>query len=142
MFAVAARRRVFFARAIRQVPTSGAKRQVPNCRNLPYHLTRRLDAKNVVAAYEYDGLNRRILKSASNIGVGRGTGLQPVGLSESRGLETHATRDGTEDADGLAAGDRVEHYYYAGWRVIEETDAASTLCRKAAFRRESGYCGR
>ncbi len=77
-------------------------------------VTRRLDAKNVVAEYEYDGLNRRIVKSVTNTGVGVVNRSNDV------------NGDGTADADGLAAGDRVEHYYYAGWRVIEETDAAST----------------
>ena len=28
-------------------------------------------------------------------------------------------------ADGILAGDRHEHYYYAGWRVVEQTDNAA-----------------
>src|SRR5687767_8666010 len=75
---------------------------------------RRLDAQNVVATYAYDGLNRRITKVVTN----SGEGIVP----RSDDLD----RNGTADADGLLAGNKSDHYYYAGWRVIEETDNAGT----------------
>ncbi|MFH1746913.1 MAG: RHS repeat-associated core domain-containing protein [Planctomycetota bacterium] len=58
-----------------------------------------------VATYEYDGLFRRIEKDIDN----QGTGV--VHNSDNGGSQT-----------GIQAGDRHEHYYYTGWRLIETTD--------------------
>src|SRR5262245_52777068 len=54
---------------------------------------------------------------------------QPDGrwrFERSRTDSADADRNGSEDQDGIFAGDKSEHYYYAGWRVIEETDFAGT----------------
>jgi len=50
-----------------------------------------------VAEYEYDGLNRRIRKQVQNFGEGVVPGSDDNGIM------------------GVQAGNRDEHYYYAGW---------------------------
>ena len=64
-----------------------------------------------LASYEHDGLFRRVEKVVTNAGGGYVYGS-----------------DDPNDAGyvGAPAGDRHEHAYYAGWRVIEETDNAET----------------
>lgn len=62
----------------------------------------------VLAEYEYDGMNRRIRKHVQNFGTG-----------------VVAGSDEGETITGIAAGNRDEHHYYAGWRVIEERDSSS-----------------
>ncbi|MDX2200153.1 MAG: hypothetical protein SF069_14420 [Phycisphaerae bacterium] len=59
------------------------------------------DAAEVVAVYAYDGMGRRLSKSISN------QGLWAVPGSTVNGAEP------------LPAGDRVEHYYYDGWELVE-----------------------
>lgn len=62
------------------------------------------DSAECVAAYAYDGLSRRITKKVDNQGIGIVHGSDAGG------------------ATGIQAGDRGEHYYYAGWRAIELRD--------------------
>jgi hypothetical protein len=56
-----------------------------------------------VATYAYDGLFRRIEKTVSNQGTG---------------FVHHSNDAGT----GILAGNRHEHYFYTGWRLIETTN--------------------
>jgi len=84
-----------------------------------------------MAAYEYDGMNRRIRKEVTNFGTldtprlaSRGLRKTKCGLSPQRRVK----------------GNRHEHYYYGGgmgvspvnWRVIEERDNASPSNRVLA----------
>jgi len=70
-------------------------------------------ADPVIATYEYDGLFRRIEKTVSNQGIGvvfrsdGGGALLPV-------------------VEGIQAGNRHEHYFYSGWRLVETTDHAES----------------
>jgi len=66
-------------------------------------VTRRVDDEDTVAAYEYDGLYRRIEKVVSNSGEGVVPGSDDNGT-------------------GIQAGDRHEHYFYAGWQLLETTN--------------------
>ena len=68
------------------------------------------DANERVARYRYDGLFRRVSKQVTN----QGTGV----VFRSDDLD----RNGTPDATGILAGDRHEHYFYAGWRLVETTN--------------------
>ena len=60
------------------------------------------DPNQAVATYAYDGLFRRIAKIVSNQGVG---------------LVYRLDRSGA--ITGVPAGNRQEHYYYSGWRLVE-----------------------
>ncbi|MFO0836951.1 MAG: hypothetical protein U1D55_00370 [Phycisphaerae bacterium] len=57
------------------------------------------DAGQRVAAYAYDALFRRVSKTVSNQGLGCVHGSDAGGMA------------------GIQAGDRVEHYFYSGWRL-------------------------
>jgi hypothetical protein len=72
-----------------------------------------------VAQYEYDGMNRRIRKHVQNFGEGVVPG------SDEGGTIT-----------GIQAGNRHEHYYYAGWRVIEERDNSDDVLAQTVWSTE------
>ena len=65
------------------------------------------DPNQRVATYEYDGLFRRTGKTVANQGVGIVPGSDAGG------------------SDPIRTGNRHEHYFYSGWRLIETTDHAS-----------------
>jgi RHS repeat-associated protein len=72
-----------------------------------------------VAEHEYDGMNRRIRKLVQNFGEGVVPG------SDEGGTIT-----------GIQAGNRHEHYYYAGWRVIEERDNSEDVLAQMVWSTE------
>jgi hypothetical protein len=71
-----------------------------------YHDGDTADANQRVATYTYDPLFRRIRKDVANMGDG------VVNKSDASGMT------------GIQAGDRTEHYYYAGWRLAEPAAVA------------------
>ena len=70
------------------------------------------DPNEQVAVYEYDGLFRRIEKVVGN----QGTGI----------VHGSERPDDPNDPDltGIQAGNRHEHYYYTGWRLLETRDGS------------------
>ena len=70
------------------------------------------DPNEQVAAYEYDGLFRRIEKVVGN----QGTGI----------VHGSERPDDPNDPDltGIQAGNQHEHYYYTGWRLLEMRDGS------------------
>ncbi len=62
------------------------------------------DTDPTIATYVYDGLFRRISKTVSGA---RGDGI---------------VYNSDADGSGIVAGFRSEHYFYAGWRVVEVTN--------------------
>ncbi|MFO0836970.1 MAG: RHS repeat-associated core domain-containing protein [Phycisphaerae bacterium] len=73
------------------------------------------DAGQRVAAYAYDALFRRVSKTVSNQGLGCVHGSDAGGMA------------------GIQAGDRAEHYFYSGWRLIEERDGADRTLAQTVF---------
>ena len=61
-----------------------------------------------VATYAYDGLFRRIGKVVANQG---------------EGVVFHSDDNGT----GIQAGDRTEHYFYSGWRLVEQRNGSDQV---------------
>ncbi|MFO0836948.1 MAG: hypothetical protein U1D55_00355 [Phycisphaerae bacterium] len=73
------------------------------------------DAGQRVAAFAYDALFRRVSKTVSNQGLGCVHGSDAGGMA------------------GIQAGDRVEHYFYSGWRLIEERDGSDRTLAQTVF---------
>ncbi|MFO0836972.1 MAG: RHS repeat-associated core domain-containing protein [Phycisphaerae bacterium] len=73
------------------------------------------DAGQRVAAYAYDALFRRVSKTVSNQGLGCVHGSDAGGMA------------------GIQAGDRAEHYFYSGWRLIEERDGSDRTLAQTVY---------
>ena len=72
-------------------------------------------ANTTIAAYVYDGLNRRVSKVVSNTGTGVVNGSDAGGMV------------------GIQAGDKAEDYYYAGWRVVEERNGSGYTTAQTVY---------